>query len=267
MRKLFHHTLRAFVALVLVCVSLPVMYDVFVQKEGNASETFATRERLSSSDLSSLAIVKPEQAGPVSKDAQSDDRQKDVENVLDAANDDPQSGLDAMLAEIDSILADIDTIATSNLEPAADAPNRPRAAKLEKDTSRLTPAEDVTISAKLNDRMAEIVREKAKKTAERPPEAQREIVRKMLDKLEVDGSGDIGPPKTEKKSEETLVLSKSAERIPPSTVPVASPNEHLNKALQIIAKQREGGGDEATALSKQLQDLRSDIEKTTQRAP
>ena len=137
MKQTKHHILRLALAVVLVCVSLPVMFDVFTQKNGIASETVQARGGYSADNLGSLSIAgsqwdNAEQTidftttsstnnalNELAKKRRAEQEKKQVAKPkFTSSGNEELDEVDRMLAEIDSVLNEIESITGS--ENAAD---------------------------------------------------------------------------------------------------------------------------------------------------
>ncbi|MEP1441514.1 MAG: SLBB domain-containing protein [Hyphomicrobiales bacterium] len=133
MKQTKHHILRLVLAVVLVCVSLPVMFDVFTQKSGIASETVPAPGGYSADNLGSLSIAGTRwQAAEQTIDftttsstnkalnelakrrAEQTKSQAETQAAKSATSGNEElDEVDRMLAEIDSVLNEIESISGS----------------------------------------------------------------------------------------------------------------------------------------------------------
>ncbi|MEP3629688.1 MAG: SLBB domain-containing protein [Hyphomicrobiales bacterium] len=129
MKQTKHHILRLALAVVLVCVSLPVMFDVFTQKNGIASETVQARGGYSADNLGSLSIAGSQWDGAeqtidftttsstnnalneLAKKRRAEQTKKQAaEPKIASSGNEELDEVDRMLAEIDSVLNEIENI-------------------------------------------------------------------------------------------------------------------------------------------------------------
>ena len=228
MKQAKHHILRLALAVVLVCVSLPVMFDVFTEKSGIASEIVHNGSGYSANNLDSLSIASARwgTAEPVidltttsstnnalnklakKRAAQINTQATTLKESATSSANKELDEVDRMLAEIDSVLNEIESIAGSKgavdklpvLAPDTQITASPRPTLVEasvktpavKFDDRISPAaptqNDGNLIEALNAQMTKVVSEKAKKSVDRVPMSQREKAQKMLDRLKTDNA-------------------------------------------------------------------------------
>ena len=228
MKQAKHHILRLALAVVLVCVSLPVMFDVFTEKSGIASEIVHNGSGYSANNLDSLSIASARwgTAEPVidltttsstnnalnklakKRAAQINTQATTLKESATSSANKELDEVDRMLAEIDSVLNEIESIAGSKgavdklpvLAPDTQITASPRPTLVEasvktpavKFDDRISPAaptqNDGNLIKALNAQMTKVVSEKAKKSVDRVPMSQREKAQKMLDRLKTDNA-------------------------------------------------------------------------------